>query len=238
VGTESQNSYILALHFDLLPPDIRQRAAGRLAADIRKRGISFTTGTLGTQFIFDVLADTGYGDLAYDLLLRTEFPSWGYMIRNGATTIWESWSGGQESKTPTGEIQRATLGRNHSELASASGFLFRRIAGIDAAEPGFETIVIRPLLDPRVKSGGGDYDSVMGRISTNWMQNPDGSFRLDVTIPPNTSARIYVPASSSSHITEARMTMVGRNELRLIYQTNKVALIYVGSGSYRFFVSS
>jgi alpha-L-rhamnosidase len=223
VGSGSQSGYVLALRFGLLPSGVTHKAAARLAKDVRDRGVSLTTGILGTQFILDVLSEAGFTDLAYGLLLRREFPSWGYMIDQGATTIWESWNGER-------------LGRNHSDLASISSFLFRRVAGIDAATSGFETIAIRPVPDARVKSGGGDYDSVMGRISTDWERHGDGSFSLNVKIPANASARIHVPTSSVERIQESRQGIIGRSGLRVIERSAHEVVLGVGSGYYEFLV--
>jgi alpha-L-rhamnosidase len=146
-----------------------------------------STGFLGTPFSLDVLADLGRPDLVYDLLLRNEFPSWGYMIAKGATTIWERWNG------DTGDVAMNSF--NHYALGAVAGFLFRRIAGIDAAAPGFREIRVAPVLDPRVRRAGADYDSVMGRISTDWTWAPGERFDLSVAAPPNTTARVVLPAS-------------------------------------------
>jgi alpha-L-rhamnosidase len=232
VGNGSQTSYILALKFGLLPEEMRQVAAQRLAADIRERGISLTTGILGTQFSLDVLSDMGSADLAYSLLLRTDYPSWGYMIRNGATTIWENWSGELDvNNVPT------SFSRNHYALGAICGYLFRRVAGIDTATPGFETIIVRPTLDPRVRSGGGDYDSVMGRISTDWTQSSQGEFTLEVTLPANTTARIHLPARRGSRIVEGGEEISGRNDMRILSRLDREVIVEVGSGIYRFAVS-
>lgn len=238
VGSGSQTSYVLALKFNLLSPEIRQRAAERLAADVRARGVSLTTGFLGTRFILEVLTNSGFTDLAYGLLLRTEFPSWGYQVRQGATTTWETWDGSRESKDADGTIKVRHAEQNHSDSATLSGFLFRRIAGIDAGAPGFETIVICPALDSRVKTGGGDYDSIMGRISTDWAQHADGGFSLKVRIPANTTARIHLPAALSRRIQEGRREVAGREDLRLISRTDNEALFEVGSGAYTFRVEA
>jgi alpha-L-rhamnosidase len=224
VGSGSQTGYVLALKFGLLPEGVKQAAVARLATDIRSRGVSLTTGFLGTSYILDALTDAGAPDLAYGLLLRTEYPSWGNMVRQGNTTIWEGWKG-------SGGAQ------NHTGLASISGFLFRRIAGIDAASPGFETIRIHPVLDPRVKQGGGDYDSIMGRISTDWSQNVDGSFSLDVSLPANTTALIHLPSRRKSRIEEGRKTIEHRPDLRIAERSDHETVISVGSGTYQFKVS-
>jgi len=233
VGNESQTSYVLALKFDLVAKHVRPSAAARLAADIRRRGGALSTGYLGTQHVLDVLADTGYAVLAYDLLLRTEYPSFGYMIVNNATTIWESWNGrvwaglGDETMPSS---------NNHYALGSVCGFLFRRVAGIDAVTPGFETILVRPVLDSRVRRGGGDYESVLGRISVDWTQVADGGFSLKVTIPPNANGLIHLPTRSGSRIREGAEGISHRTDMHVADRVGDEAVIAVGSGTYLFTV--
>ncbi len=166
VGNGSQTGYILALKFGLIPEALRPAAAKHLTEEIGGRGGVLSTGFLGTPFSLDVLADIGRADLVYDLLLRTEFPSWGYMIAKGATTIWERWNG------DTGDVAMNSF--NHYAFGAVGGFLFRRVAGIDAAAPGFREITVAPVLDPRVRRAGADYESVLGRISTDWTWTPGG----------------------------------------------------------------
>src|SRR6202035_1262452 len=156
----------------------------------------------------------------------------GYMVRQGATAIWETWS----SLTSSGG-KSFKMALNHSDLGTISGFLFRHIAGIDAAAPGFETIKIRPVLDPRVKTGGGDYDSVMGRISTDWSQTPDNGFTLDITIPANATARVHLPAPRHSRVEEGGQEISSRNDMTIMSRCDQEAVIQIGSGSYRFVVS-
>ena len=228
VGNDSQTSYILALKFDLLPDELRQRAAERLAANIRSRGISLTTGILGTQFSLDVLADAGFTDLAYDLLLRNEFPSWEYMSRNGATTIWENWSG----EGAYGGKSR--ISQNHLALGAVCGFLFRRMAGIDALTPGFESILIRPLPDSRIEHGGADYESLVGKISTHWTWAPDETISLDVCIPANATARIHIPARPDCRIEESGENISRRSDMRVLARLDHEAVVELGSGTYRF----
>lgn len=229
VGNGSQTSYILALKFGLLPEEIRRSAAERLAADIRRRGVSLTTGFLGTQFILDVLADAGYSDLVYSLLLRTHYPSWGYMIGSGATTMWETWSGDIEY-----ESKIVKMSQNHFGLGSICGFLFRRVAGIDAATPGFQTIIIHPVLDQRVKRGGADYDSVMGRISADWEQFSEVRLTVQATIPANATARIHIPVQPRSRIEEGGRDVSSHPDVRIVHRLDHEAVIEVGSGTYRF----
>jgi alpha-L-rhamnosidase len=229
VGTGSQCSYVLALRFGLLPESIKRAAVERLASDVRQRGVSLTTGYPSTQFILDVLADGGFPDLAYGLLLRTDFPSWGYMIRCGATTMWDAWDDFYDNGV------RHKSSQSQPALGAICGFMYRRIAGIEAAAPGFEEIVVRPVFDARVKRGGGDYDSIMGRISTNWVQTESG-FTLEVTIPANASARIHLPARRSSSIKEGRKMISRFKDIQVTDRLDHEVVINVGSGKYLFVV--
>jgi alpha-L-rhamnosidase len=231
VGNGSQTSYVLALKYHLLPVGLRRPTADHLVANIRARDGALSTGILGTQYVLDVLADTGHTDLVYDLLLREKYPSWGFMARSGATTIWERWDGSLQH-------QYACASHNHYALGSICGFMFRRIAGICATSPGYRTIEVNPILDPRVKRGGGDYDSILGRFSTRWSQEDDGAFVLNVTIPANASARIHLPAHIEDPVLEGQRPVYNCNELSVIRRTDEELVIDVGSGAYTFTVGA
>jgi alpha-L-rhamnosidase len=228
IGNDSQTSYVLPLRFGLLPGALRQGAGDRLADNIRRRGTLLSTGFLGTPFSLDVLADTGHADLAYSLLLRTEYPSWGYMIRKGATTMWERWNG------DVGDVSMNSY--NHYAFGAVGGFLFRRVAGIAAAAPGFKRIRIDPVTDPRVKSGGADYQSMLGRISTRWRRE-DHRFSLDLTVPPNAVAEVRLPTGAANHITEGGRAIRGVEGMRILGHDASATTLEVGSGSYKFIVS-
>lgn len=184
VGNDSQTSHVLALRFGLVPPAQRQASADRLAADIRRRGTKLSTGFIGTPYLLDALADQGHAELAYGLLLQTDLPSWGYQVGQGATTVFERWDGMKDG------VVRGSL--NHYAFGAVCGFIWRRIIGIDALKPGFRRIAIRPLVDPRLSGAAGDYESVVGRVSSGWKRTASG-VRYDVVIPPNTTARVELP---------------------------------------------
>jgi alpha-L-rhamnosidase len=227
VGNDSQTSYVLPLRFGLLPESLRAEAGHRLADNIRRRGTLLSTGFLGTPFSLDVLADTGHTDLAYSLLLRTEYPSWGYMIRKGATTMWERWNG------DVGDVSMNSY--NHYAFGAVGGFLFRRVAGIAPAAPGFKRILVKPALDPRVKAGGADYDSILGRISTRWRQGEAG-LSLDLIVPPNATAEVRLPAASLDAVREGGRAIAGRAGMTVLKGPAGEIAFEVGSGSYRFAV--
>ena len=221
VGNGSQTGYIVALRFGLLPDALRPIAAEHLVADIRRRGTLLSTGFLGTPYSLDALAEADQGGLIYDLLLRTAYPSWGYMISKGATTMWERWNG------DTGDVGMSSF--NHYALGAVSGFLFRRIAGIEPIAPGFAKIRVKPIIDPRVRHGGGEYWSVRGRIKTDWKLGADGSFTLDLEVPPNVLAEVHLPLTGGKSYRE------GRREIRIgqdhrVKAVGNALVVDVGSG--------
>lgn len=191
IGNGSQTGYILALRFRLVPAVLRAAAAARLVADIRRRGTVLSTGFMGTPHALDVLLDTGHGDLVRALLARTEFPSWGYMVRKGATTMWERWN------SDVGDVAMNSF--NHYALGAVVGFFYRRLAGIDASLPGFKKIDVRPAEVPGFNSAGATYDSVRGRVSVDWRIQGD-RVSLELIVPPNTSARVRIPKRQGRYL--------------------------------------
>ncbi|MFK4870386.1 family 78 glycoside hydrolase catalytic domain [Novosphingobium sp. ZW T3_23] len=195
VGNGSQCGFILALGLDLLPAAQRPVAGQRLAADIRRRGTLLSTGFLGTPLALDALADIGEDKLVWDLLLRRDFPSWGYMADHGATTIWERWNG------DTGDIAMNSF--NHYALGAVCGFLYRRVAGIAPIEPGFARFAVSPVLDDRIASAVARLETVRGRIETRWVRTGQSRV-LEITVPGNSRAVVSLPtgpveASSGFH---------------------------------------
>jgi alpha-L-rhamnosidase len=229
----SQTGYVLALGFDLLPEHLRRAAGHLLAAEITKRGKALTTGIVGTQLILHVLADAGFHELAYSLLLRTEYPSWGYMIKNGATTLWEGWKGEFKLKD---KLCKAS--QNHFFFGSVCAFIVNRVSGIEGYSPGFSEVTIRPLPDARVRQGGGDYYSIMGKISTDWRHEPNGDFILDVTIPANVAARVHLLAAPKSAISESLVNVEKCEDLTFVERNDRAAVLLIGSGTYKFKVES
>jgi alpha-L-rhamnosidase len=229
VGNGTQTCYILALAFHLLPAELRQLAIGHLIRNICERDHALSTGILGTQHSLDVLAESGHVRLAYDILLRTRYPSWGFMIENGATTMWERWDGNLDNTTNEGS-------HNHYMFGSVCGFIFRRMAGIDAEAPAFAKIVVHPLPDPRVKRVTAQYESIIGPISTAWSQGEDSSFSLIVSVPANSEARIHLPATRDSSVSEGGRQICGHPDVHVHHRSATEVVVKVGSGQYKFLV--
>jgi alpha-L-rhamnosidase len=226
MGNGSQAGYILALWFGLVPDALRAAATGHLVADIRRRGTLLSTGFLGTPYSLDALVENGQDSLVYDLLLRTDFPSWGYMIRKDATTIWERWNG------DVGDVAMNSF--NHYALGAVTGFVFRRIAGIDPVRAGFLSFRFDPVLDSRVPRGGGDYDSILGRITTDWEMQPDGGFDLRLVVPTNSRAEVRIPARSADKVRETGLPLNQVEGVVVRGMDGDRLVLEVGSGDYRF----
>lgn len=192
IGNGSHTGYILPLAFGLVPPALQQAAADHLAAAIRARGTLLTTGFLGTPFSLDVLADHGHGGLAVELLLRTEFPSWGYMVERGATTIWERWNG------DTGDV--AMNSYNHYALGAITGFLYRRVAGLASVEPGFGSVLCRPLLDARLGAGRCTQATAHGAIASSWGVDESGKPWFELELPAGVDATVALPGREAQRV--------------------------------------
>lgn len=184
IGNGSQTGMVVAIRFGLLSPEAVRVAGAALAADVGRRGNHLSTGFLGTPHILDALAMSGQEATAIALLTQRSYPSWGYMVEKGATTIWERWNSDQGDA--------GMNSRNHYAFGAIGDFLFRRIAGIAPAAPGFGKVRISPIMSPVIGRGGARYQSVRGMISTEWLAK-DGTFRLDVVLPSGCNGEAFLP---------------------------------------------
>jgi alpha-L-rhamnosidase len=188
VHGRTQSSYLFALAWDLLPEERRARAADHLVDEIEKTGRRLTTGFLGVNLLCPVLERIGRQDLAVAILLQREFPSWGYSIDQGATTIWERWDGWTESAG----FQAIEMNSfNHYSLGSVGEWLYRSIGGIGqaAGSVGFRTLRIAPLVAPELGPVSTWFESPRGRIEVAW-EIDDSHARLTVLVPPGTTAGV------------------------------------------------
>jgi alpha-L-rhamnosidase len=221
VGTGTQTSYVVALYTGMAPKALEPALVDKLVKNIEARNWHLSTGFLGTPFLLFTLADHGRSDVAYRLLLNETYPSWGYMLSKGATTWWERWNG------DTGDP--AMNSYNHYAFGSVIAWVYRYVAGIDTtlSAPGFKEIVIHPHLDSQMPSARGEYDSVYGKIVTEWQGTPAGPFSLQLSIPGNTSAWVFLPSIPGAHVTEGGNPMPTESESGSL-------VVRVGSGTYHF----
>ncbi len=227
---ETQTCYLLGLYFDLLPEDKRAPATRHLIEDLREKDWHLSTGFVGLSYLLPTLTQTGHLDIAYRLLNNDTFPSWGYSIKNGATTIWERWDGWTEEK---GFQTPGMNSFNHYAFGSVGRWMFGTIAGIDTEGPGYKKIIIQP------KPGGGldytkaSYKSIYGEIVSDWRIRGE-TFNLNVTIPANTTAVVYVPAGDAKSVTEGGQSAAKAKAVRFLRMEDDKAVFAVGSGDYRF----
>ncbi|MFD3401771.1 family 78 glycoside hydrolase catalytic domain [Kribbella sp. NPDC058693] len=190
VLSDAATTYALALQWALLPTETqRQRAGERLADLVRTAGFRISTGFVGTPLMADALADSGHPDLAYRLLLQTGCPSWLYAVTMGATTVWERW----DSMLPDGSINPGQMTSfNHYALGAVADWMHRRVAGLAAAEPGYRTIDVRPLLTGQLTKASAKHLTPYGEASVAWTR-ADGQVTLSVTVPVGSRAKVDVP---------------------------------------------
>jgi alpha-L-rhamnosidase len=189
-GGDTQTGYVLALHMNLLPENLRAAAAKRLVNKIDANHEMLATGFLGTPYLLEELTEAGYWQLAWHLLFNTGYPSWGYMVDHGATTMWERWNGNQMIDDPS------MNSFNHYAYGAVGAWIYRYAAGVDATplDAGFHTVVLHPVFDAKIGHVSFDYDSVYGPIHSDWTVN-GSTAQWHVTIPANTTG--WLPLSGN-----------------------------------------
>jgi len=232
VRGDTQTGYLLPLAFGLLPEEYEQAAVKHLVADLERRGRSLTTGFAGVAYLCPILAKHGHADLAYDLLHDDRYPSWGYSIRHGATTIWERWDGWTE-QDGFGPVTMNSF--NHYSLGSVGAWLYADVAGIDQSPDsiGFRDLVIRPRPGGRLTWASGAYDTPSGRVSTRW-ELVDDVLRLDVVVPPGATATVHVPTTDSDSVRESNRPIAEQNTIEALPPSDNALVCRVPSGHYSF----
>jgi alpha-L-rhamnosidase len=191
ITSDTQTVYALALRFNLLPANLRPAAVSMLDAGVTRHGGHLSTGFVGVSHLLPGLASGGKLDRAYQLLNNDTYPSWGYAIRKGATTIWERWDGIQEN----GQFQDPGMNSfNHYSFGSVGEWMYATVAGIelDEAHPGYKEFAIRPRPGGGLTSARASFESIHGTIVSDWTVN-GSNFVLRITVPVNTSAVVYLP---------------------------------------------
>jgi alpha-L-rhamnosidase len=229
---ETQTAYLLALAFNLLPESVRARAAEHLVENIKALDWHLSTGFIGISHLNPQLTLTGHADVAYQLLLREDYPSWLYPVKHGATTIWERWNGWTEKD---GFFNPQMNSFNHYSLGSMGEWLFRHVAGIelDPEVPGFQRFGLRPFIGPGLDFARANYRTMHGEIRSDWKRT-GGKLAWTIRVPANTRARVYVPSQPDTAVTEGGMPIEKIDSLRVIGREGKFLVCEAGSGSYTF----
>ena len=196
-----------------------------LIDEIERQGHHMDVGILGAKYVLNVLVDNGRGDVAYRMLQVRTFPSYGYWLDKGATTLWERWS----------DVGNQDDSRNHIMFGDISAWSYKYLAGIRPASPGFKTIVLKPHVLGDMTSARATHDSVQGRIESDW-KIANNTFNWKVTVPANTSATVMVPceAKDQAAITEGGKAVGKVAGIRALRQEKGYAVFAVGSGTYNF----
>jgi alpha-L-rhamnosidase len=230
IRDSSQTGYALAFSMDLVPDEARPRVAAKFVEELRQRDWHLATGFIGTPRLLPALHLAGRDDVAYRVLLQETYPSWLFPVKNGATTVWERWDGW----TPDRGFQTISMNSfNHYSFGAVAEYLYRYVAGIDTDAPGFRSIVIRPSVAAGLTWARAAYDSISGRISSAW--KIDGRyFQLDVEVPANTQAMVFVPATAADTVREGGGPAAQARGVSLLRFDHGAAVFRVGSGAYHF----
>jgi len=223
----TQTAYTLALAFNLIDSSRVEKAAANLALDVKKFN-HITTGFLGTPLICQTLTENGYNDLAYRLMMRKDYPSWLYPVTMGATTIWERWDGMRPDSTFQDKGMNSF---NHYAYGAIGKWMAEVIAGIgiDMENPGYKNILINPRPGGGITHAEAYHESMFGRVSSGW-KIANGEFILDIAIPPNTTASVYIPGNASE--TTINSTPLSQFKEATLSAADK-SILTIGSGLYQ-----
>ena len=202
IKDEFQTGYVLPLHYGLLEGDDAGAAAANLARLVRDNDYHIGTGFPGTPYALFALADNGYVDDAYKMLLCDTCPSWLYEIKAGGTTFWERWDALREDGTVNHGDDNGSGGMvsfNHYACGAVGDFLYRRVAGIEPVKGGYESFRVAPVLGGGLTWATGKVMTPYGEISSSW-RIEGGNFELTVTVPPCSECDIVLPSGNTDHV--------------------------------------
>jgi alpha-L-rhamnosidase len=210
----TQSAQLFALGYDLAPD--KEKSMKVLMNELERHQWHLSTGIFTTQLFFDVMRDNDLSEIAYRVANQRTFPGWGYMLEKGATTLWESW-----------EFPETGPSRNHPMFGSIEEWFYRSLLGINSTAPGFAKIKLKPQPAGDLTWAKGSFESIRGRIVSDWKLS-DGKFILQVTIPPNTTAEVWVPVHDKAVVLQN-----GKAIQNLTYEKG-YAIVQTGSGKYTF----
>nr|WP_246318655.1 family 78 glycoside hydrolase catalytic domain [Leifsonia psychrotolerans] len=221
-----QTHNVLALAFGMTPDEATAtRVAASLAADVVAKGDKLNTGTLGTKYLLPMLTKYGYADLAYRVAVQKEYPSWGYMIENGATSMWEHWS-----------LESRSLG--HYFLGTVDDWFYHDVAGIRSSETtGYRDISIAPQVTDQLEWAKATTKTPFGPVSVDWAKSA-GSLSLKTHVPVGSTATVTLPAVNTWAVTEGGLALSEVAGVRAVAQVGDTVRVTIGSGDYAFTVNA
>ncbi len=229
----NQTSNILPLALDMVPPEKKEIVLGRLLDSVVKEwDYHPDTGILGTRYLLDVLTENGHGEKAFRVATQRTYPGWGYMVEQGATTLWERWEkltgGGMNS-------------HNHIMLGSIDAWFYRVIAGLKCTAPGWKKMIIRPPLFAGLTEASAEVMTVRGKAGVSWRRE-ERSLQLTVQVPVGTEAELHLPLLEEAGLIKEGESVIWRDgtasgqtaEILFLRRENEFVLFRVGSGFYVF----
>jgi len=228
IKESSQSGFALAFTIGLVPPALKEKMMARFAEEVRRFDWHPRTGFVGTPRLLPGLHLAGKDDDAYKLLLTMTAPSWLYPVSVGATTIWKRWDAWDGTNAKGGMNSL-----NHYSFGAVGEYLFGMIGGIQPDSPGYKQIRIHPVIRDGLSWANTRYLSIRGQIVSNWKREGD-KLTMEVTIPANTTATVYVPTGDAAGVTEGGSPIDKVKGVKFLRMENSTAVYGVGSGTYRF----
>jgi alpha-L-rhamnosidase len=225
----TQTSSILPLYFGMVPDDFRPAVVQTLVRNIEQKSDHHVgTGLVGAQWLMRTLSDNGQVDLAYRIATQKTYPGWGYMVDQGATTVWELWNGNTADPA-------MNSGNHVMQIGDLAVWMYEYLAGIrtDPDKPGFRHSIIRPYPAGDLTFVTGTHKTMYGALNSSWKRG-QGQFTLDVTVPANTTATVWVPAKDASAVTESGKKAADMKAVKFVRSEAGNAVFEVESGSYSF----
>jgi len=221
-------SNLLPLFFGMVPEDKRAAVFQNILKKLQNDNMHISTGVIGTQWLMRGLTEYNHADAAFAVASNTTYPGWGYMIGQGATTIWELWNGNTANPQMNSQNHVMLLG----DLLI---WMFENLAGIKSNDdqPAFKQVIMRPSFAAGLNSADANYESPYGKISSHWKKQ-DGTLTWNIEIPANTSALLYIPAKTDKDVLESGIMALKIPEIQFMRMENGSAVIKVGSGQYKF----
>lgn len=223
-GNGSQTALSCALFQGLADAEQKPLVSQQLAANVHAANDHLDVGILGAKYLFHTLSENGYHDLAYRIATQTTPPGYGDWVERGATTLWETWPGDESL--------------NHIMFGDISAWFYRKLAGInpDPHAPGFKHIVLHPRPAGDLTWVRAHTESMYGTIRSSWRKDEQQRLYYSVSIPANTTATLYLPASGINRVSESGRPIAESTEIQFLRQEKEGVVMHIGSGTYGFSV--
>ena len=221
-----QTSQLVPLAFGMVPEDRIETVVKNLVDDIIDKDYHLDVGCVGAKEILPVLCDYGYSDIAYAIVTQKTYPSWGFMLEKGSTSLWEMW-----------ETTSRSLG--HFFLGSYDEWFYQYLAGVRDMKNGFETFTVAPFFSADLNSVTCSQNTVRGKLESSWSRAADGTLTLKLTVPFGSAATVVLPASSASDVfLNGAAINAEMYSVQSVDFADSVLTAVIGSGTYTFVIAA